>query len=90
MKVDDSLEEEYESIPDDVRTEWQKKILACTDTRLLEYVRSLCSARIDMGRAEAQLDFKPSKDMKHPPYDAPKKLKPLPFPTASDNMDENS
>jgi hypothetical protein len=74
---------------------WKKLILAVDDRDEIELIQSLCSARLDIGRAEHKLGQagKPKPKKGNEPsiddYRAPKKMKPMSV-VEPENLDEVS
>lgn len=92
--------EEESPMPKADAEKWKKEILEINDKRTLEYIQNLCSARLDLGRA----DFKLNETVKNATKAGKSagevcqpdswysnkniKLKPLNLPTEKENYDE--
>lgn len=63
---------------------WKKLILEVDDRKILEYIKSLCEARMQIGRADHEATSKTKKDKYGSVYTPPpQQMKPI-FPTAED------
>ena len=87
--------EEEEPLSEEDKKEWQEKIMSMNNKRLLEFIRDLISARIELARASWRaskvMEKKETKDngccTPYGDYDVPNKLPPVHI--ESENPDEN-
>lgn len=81
-------------IPAKEIAKWKKEILAINDRDLLDYIRQLVQARLDIGRAHHQINKAAEKPKKGNPvpedYRGPKKLPPMMASVEPENLDEVS